>query len=291
MFLSRIGARENIYDDRNASQLLMQSKEFGDPNVLGGGFTGRPWEAYPMGSLRSTVPMSIPKIPRSDWAAMIEERERNGALLSGLFRHLKLPILNQRRRPYCWAFGAVGAHMMARGKAGLKMIHFSTSSIAARIKNGRDEGGWAGEAIEGWLKFGEIYEHRDWPEDDRNLSRLRQMTEPQRRAAATHLPDEFMELRAKDFDAVMTLLILGIPVTLGLLWWGHLVYAIDPVVIGRGRFGVRIVNSWGSNWEDGGMSVLAESKATPDEAYGVRVATASDASSGDMQSLNQSLAL
>ena len=279
MFLSQISRKETVYDDNNSHLLLQQSRHFGEPGKFGGGFSGRPWDLRPLGSLRGTIPMSIPKTPRSDWAGIIEEREKSGARLSDLFKLMKVPILNQSRRPYCWCFGTVGAFMMARAKAGLKTIHFSASSVAARIKNGRDEGGWAGEAIEGWLKFGGIYEHKDWPEADNSLSYLNKMNEQQRRAAATHLPSEFMEIPKKDFDAVMTLLLHGIPVTLGLLWWEHLVYAIDPVVLGNGQFGVRIVNSWGWDWEDGGMSVLAESKATPDEAFGCRVATASDETS------------
>jgi len=283
MFLSQISHRETVFDDNNARLLVEQTRSFGTPGKLGCGLIERPWQLRPLGSLNGAAPMSVPKIPRSDWAEIIESRERNGARLSDLFKLLRMPILNQGQRPYCWFFGTLGAYMMARGKAGLNTIHFSASSVAARIKNGRDQGGWAGEAIEGWLKFGEIYEHKDWPEDDNSLSRLRQMTEPQRRAAATHLPAEYMEIRAKDFDAVMTLLLMGIPVTLGLLWWGHLVYAIDPVVLANGRFGVRIVNSWGSGWEDGGMSILAESKATPDEAYGVRIATASNESPNTIQ--------
>ncbi|WP_417459169.1 hypothetical protein [Kordiimonas sp.] len=276
MFVSKIRRNETVWDDNNFRKLVDTTHADGR---LGTGFSGRPWNERPLGSLRgvNSIASDLQKIPRSQWAELIQQREQNGALLSQLHRKMKVPVLNQASNGYCWMFGLVGAYMMARAKAGLPTIHFSAASIAARIKNGRNEGGWAGEGIEGWQKFGEIYEHKDWPEESRSLSHLSRFDEPTKRAAATHSIAEYTELPEFDFDWLMTYLILGIPCTMGLLWWGHLVYALDPVILSNGKFGVRIMNSWTERWEDGGTSVLAESKARPDESFAVRVASASTA--------------
>ncbi len=68
----------------------------------------------------------------------------------------------------------------------------------------------------------------------------------------------------------MTLLLLGFPVTMGLVWWGHLVCGVDPVVIERDRFGILIVNSWDYTWEDGGFAVLDENKSIAHEQIAIR---------------------
>jgi hypothetical protein len=54
-------------------------------------------------------------------------------------------------------------------------------------------------------------------------------------------------------------------VTLGLMWWGHLVYGCKAVKIDRNNYGIKIANSWGGNWEKNGCAVLSESKATAHE--------------------------
>jgi hypothetical protein len=183
--------------------------------------------------------------------------------------HAGVPILNQGRRPYCWAYGTVGAMMTGYAASGLPVPHLSATSLAAKIKNYRDVGGWAGEAIRGNQTHGvSTIEH--WPEAalDRRYD-----TPAQRANAALHRATEWAELPKKNFDAVATALLRGFSVTLGLLWWGHLVYATKLVVISRNRYGVLIRNSWGSNWETGGKAVLEESRATPDEAFIVRSVT------------------
>ena len=51
---------------------------------------------------------------------------------------------------------------------------------------------------------------------------------------------------------------------MGLNWWGHLVYAIK--VTSRG---ILIANSWGLNWGEQGLSVLAWSKSVAFEQIAV----------------------
>lgn len=275
-FASKVTLREVIISDDNARRF----RRYGAGNdTFGTGYVPRDYAKHPLG-YHSPI-ASIERIPRSEWPRMIKQREERGMLLSKRHRDARLPILNQGRNGYCWAFGGIGAFMLQRELQGLKPIHFSASSIAAQIKGGRDQGGWFGEVVENWNKPYHLYEHADFPEQSRDLNRLPR-TEEKKRAAASHGVAEWEELPSQDFDMVMTYLLLGIPVTLGLIWWGHLVYAVDPILLGNGSFGLRIANSWGNNWSDGGFGILTESKATPHEAWAIRSVQISNASTYDM---------
>ena len=59
-----------------------------------------------------------------------------------------------------------------------------------------------------------------------------------------------------------------------------MIYGLDPVHISGNRFGVRIMNSWGSRWKNKGMDVLAESKARAFEQFAIFDPTASEARGG-----------
>lgn len=231
------------------------------------GFKARDWNAKPFGSYANAL--SMPIIPRDEWDERIEELERTGSLLTDIERHRKVPVLDQMKTNYCWCFAVVAA-MMARAAAqGVDVPDLSAASAAAKIKNYQNVGGWGGEAIEGIGKYG-VSTLDLWPNATIDP---RYDTHEQQLNAKQHLVAEFEELPPKDFDAVMTCLLMGFPVPAGLLWWGHLVCFMDPVIIKPGEYGVRFKNSWGASWEKSGHAILTESKATPDEANCVRTVT------------------
>ena len=168
----------------------------------------------------------------------------------------------------CWAFGVVGAWMVSRAMAGLPTVHFSAASIAAQVKNYRDQGGWGMQAVDGFKKYG-IYKNDDWPEQSRDRKWLRQMSEEQKREADKQDIAEFVELPSQSFDHLASCLLQNIPCSMALMWWGHLVYGLDLVHLGNNRFGILIANSWTPNWENNGMTVLRENKATAHEQIAV----------------------
>lgn len=258
-FTSHLGAMP-VFDDRNAGELITSINQ--DPNL--GGYVERDFDLHPFGSICPAFEGNT--IPRSEWTERIEELERKEATLEHLLEYVRMPILTQEQLPYCWCYGFVGAKMASYAVAGEDVPHLSATSLAAKIKNYRKEGGWAGEAIEGDKKFG-TSTIKFWPEAvlDRRYD-----TPEQRENAKLYTVSEYLELPSQSFDAVMTKLIEGKPVTLGLLWWGHLVFATRPVVLGRDRYGVVIRNSWRESWGNKGRAVLEESKATPHEAFEVR---------------------
>lgn len=264
----------NIYDDEDTIELINQATAVdgysrahllsSDPDYsVTGPYSGRDYGQNPFGSLDWNS-FSMPVIPRSDWPELI--KEGNAREVFGIHHHKKnkVPILDQKRTNYCWMNGPVGAIMNTRVKVGLPNINLSSASAAAPGKNYRNVGGWGGEAIDYINKYG-LAPHSQWP----NAAIDRNYYSPTRAIAKHFGIGDWIELRAKNFDQLMTCLLMGWEVAVGYMWWGHLVFLNAPVQIGRNEFGAICVNSWGERWENGGMTVLAENKATPDEANAI----------------------
>jgi hypothetical protein len=256
-----------IIDDSNYTAVVGDG--YVDGQQMGRGYVARDYSANPFGSYAPTFNSST-LIPRSEWADRIQHQEETKSTLTHLHAHYKLPVLNQKRTNFCWCFGVVGAISVARAKAGLSTEHLSAAATAARIKNYANVGGWGGQALEGIEKWGvPTIEH--WPEAviDRRYDTPAMRADSERRKIL-----EWTELPEQSFDALVTQLLLGIPTSMALMWWGHLVFGLRAVVIERGHFGVEIMNSWDKTWGNGGKSILAENKATPHEAISVRAVSA-----------------
>lgn len=227
------------------------------------GYTGRNYDRHPFGSMPWRN-MPIRTIPRSEWKDRIEEGNAKKLFAFHHNARAKVPILNQRQTNYCWINAVVGAIMAVRAQSGLPTVNLSSASAGAPGKNYRNVGGWTGEAI-GYIQEYGLVPHELWPNDAIQRSYFRET-----RDVAKHFGvGQWWELRPKSFDEVMTCCLLGLPVAVGLLWWGHAVYYSAPVAIGANEFGVICDNSWGERWEEQGRVVLAESKATPDEANAI----------------------
>ena len=262
---------ETVIDDRNFENFLRDNAN--GPR----GYSGRDFAANPLGSYANTF--ALPIIPRSEWDDRIESLEKNRSLLSDIDRYHRVLMLDQMRTNYCWCFGVVGGIMTRMAAMGLSVPRLSAASAAAKIKNYQNVGGWGGEAIEGIRKYG-VSTLDLWPNATIDP---KYDTHEQQLNAKMHGAVEFEELNPKDFDQLMTCLLMGMPVPIGLLWWGHLVCAMDPVVISPGVYGVRIKNSWGTKWEKEGFAILSESKATPDEANVIRTTKLVDANGVELQ--------
>lgn len=263
-FTSDLGGSK-VIDDSNADAYVRQVVDPNEP--FEGGFVERDYSKFLM-----TNPFSRPIIPRSDWDAIINEREERKLTLTDLHAARSIPVLNQGSLPYCWAYGTVGAMMVSYAQQGDHIPQLSATSVAAKIKGYRKQGGWAMEAIEGIERYG-VSTFDFWPES--SLS-SRHDTAEQRENAKLHKVSPMIgyeELPSGNFDALVSALLYGHPATMGLMWWGHLVFGLRPVIIERGSYGVEIMNSWGGRWENGGKAVLREDKATAQEQVLIRNVT------------------
>lgn len=265
-FSSNIG-RCPVIDDSNAHEFIGESA----PNGGICSYAPRDYERQPEGSVPFTGPLDMPNIARDEWKDRIEYMEQTESRLSDAFKRGGVPVLNQGRTNYCWINGVVHAVMLRRYLDGQPMQSLSPASAGAKIKNYRNVGGWGAQAIEGISKYG-LAPVELWPANAIDRSHD---TDQTRRTAAKYKVDEWYELRSNDFDQMASCLLRGMPVPIGLNWWRHLVCALDLVVLDNGEFGTMIINSWGTNWGDGGFGVLTERKSTAYEQNAVRTITVS----------------
>jgi hypothetical protein len=245
------------YSVIDSSSYLRYADDSGTKDLRG--YEGRNYSKHPFGSLPfGAIPFKT--IPRSEWRDRIAEGHAKKTFPIYHQLRKKVPIKNQRRTPFCWINSVTGAIQSIRAVAGWDTIALSSASAGAPGKNYRSEGGWTGEAIGYIQKYGLVPEDQ-WPNDAIDKSYFRGTRE----VAELYGIGQWFELRAKNFDEVMTCLLMNYPVPVGLLWWGHSIFYSAPVYE-SGAYGVIGDNSWGPEWENEGRTVLMEDKATPDEA-------------------------
>lgn len=260
-FLSRLRPGEMIIDDTNYQKLV---EDADSSTECGRGYEARDW-----GVEGVAAPFSMPTIPRDRWPEMIKEREQRGQLLSKICDEQGIESLYQEMTYYCWVNAVITAMETIRAANGLPYVKLSPASAGAPVKGFRNVGGWGSEAL-AYIVANGVCPVSVWPA---NAIDKRYYTAANRELAKNYRVPEWYDLRDRSFDQLMTCLLLGWPVPIGLLWWGHEVCAMDPVMIGANRFGARIRNSWGGSWGDNGFAILEESKATPDDAVAPRMVT------------------
>lgn len=165
-------------------------------------------------------------------------------------------ILSQGSWGYCWMFGTVGGVQCAYAQQGVVSPHLNAHYPAWLGKSGRNQGGWAGEALGYIERFG-IPEYGVFA--GKPTSRAAFDRQEVKENAAKHKAIEFAELPRNDYDALASVLLDPIdprPVTMGLNWWGHLIVALQWV-----PEGILIANSWGTSWGKDGFGVLSPSKS------------------------------
>lgn len=256
-FTSALYPNEPLIDDANAGQFAAP------PPGQGRGRIGRDYAKQPFGGLSFAKPFDDAwLIPRSEWPALIEEKERRKNRISDHLLNAGIPSLDQNGLPYCWGHGPTTAIIAIRCMAGDPYVLLSATSVCAPVKNFRKVGGWGGEALEWIIEHG-IADVDHWPLNKVDRQYFNDATKAN---ALTHRVTEWVELRPNNFDQMMSLLLRNIPVAVGYNWWSHEVCGCDPVMLGANRFAARIRNSWTDSYGSKGFAVLEERKATPSDA-------------------------
>lgn len=263
-FQSNIGGCP-IIDDDNADEFIAPVV---DGEVAMRGMMPRDWDREPFGSLGFAAPFALPRIDRSEWDERIRDREANRSTVKAMSDQAGLKVKNQQQTNYCWINAPVHTVEVARVAAGQVYVELSPASCGAKIKNFRNVGGWGTEGVR-WIAEHGCVPSSIWPNNAIDKKYDTAASDAER---AKYRIVEWWELKPRNFDETATCLLLGIPVCVGLNWWGHEVTLIDLVKLdGTGRYGALIDNSWGTSWGDNGRGVLTESKATPDDAIAPRV--------------------
>jgi hypothetical protein len=249
----------NLRNLRTGNTLPIISESFA-PDIPAGegyGYVPRDYNQIPLGSLPYTTAFDIPVIPSSDWPALLEAQEASRARMSDLRAFHNLKSSNQNPLPYCWIHGCVNPMRLLRAQQGQPYSDLEPTSAGALIKNFRSVGGNTPESVRHLAEKG-VTTTEFWPRNrlDRSLN-----TEESRKNAYAHRLLEWWELRPNNFDQLATCLLLGFAPTIGLMWWSHMIVALDLVRLGRNEYGVRIWNSWGDGYGENGEAVLPESKS------------------------------
>ena len=249
-------------------------KEDMNPEGFGKGYVGRDYGAEPLGFARPQFPQEF-YVPSNEWIERIEDLDANKAQVIDHRWERGFKSLDQGSTNYCWCAGPTGGYHYLRAMAGLPHVDMSTAAVAAVVKNYRNVGAWAGDALQYMEKYGSVPQSL-WPQAaiDRKYD-----TDQVRRTRDQYKVLESFDLPDKSFHALVSSLLRGFPTTVGYQYWSHLVLAVGLTVHGsdpESDVGVIIQNSWSDNWKDRGTAVLMREKATPDEAIAMRQVTPSE---------------
>ena len=258
---------DDDYEVKNRDSLMLPARGY-DPSTVDRSIYGM-----------MAPPAEIPLIPRSEWSERIKEKEATKSRISDILRGANIPSTDQNGFGYCWSFSTTGCIQALRAFNNQPFIPLNGCSIAATIKQGRDEGGWCGLSCRFAMEHG-IAPMGTGPGQWPALSRKYQTLEPACREemAKFKVSESWIDLTRADYDQEMTFdqviscLLCNIPVALDYNWWGHSVMGCDAVEVSKNSFGIRPRNSWTDNYGDKGFFVLQGSKAIPDNAVGFRVA-------------------
>lgn len=255
---------------------------FVDGEHKGRGGVPRDFIKYPREMFQP--PTELKLTPKSDWSAIIKEKEALNARLSDVRLNAlpgggMIPGLDQGQVGYCWAHSTTHTVMLDRMMRNERYVPLSAYSVAATIKKGADQGGWCGLSAQFGREKGFASQEK-WPQGDRNYSKYINDPSVVADMAKYRIIEDWVDLTKPvylqnlSFDIVATLLLSDIPCAVDFNWWGHSVCALDLVEVEAGSFGIRIWNSWGDKWSDRGMGVLRGTQAIPDGAIATRVTLA-----------------
>jgi hypothetical protein len=210
------------------------------------------------------------RYPRSDWKELMHLQEKHQSSPWHAWKSAGVEVKDQKSSSWCWCFGTVGAIQNRYAQQGMGDTRLSAASVAGPVMNyDKDRGGWGQYAVEHIQEHG-IATQSTWPE----LSVSRKLAGSQKVINDRFQHDicGFEMFDAHDLDAVVSALICPInpvPVTLGLLYWGHLVYA-NRATFTDNEITLWAVNSWGPTWNGNGtVKLVGKGKCSPDESIAI----------------------
>lgn len=262
-FSSQLFPGEVVYDDSLAMPEPPPGKERGLD------LSQRPREGYAYPELATPFPSEL-LIPRSEWQARIQEMEERKTRLSDLVKQSGLPCKDQGSTNYCWINAPTYCTEVIRVLQNQQMVILSPASAGAQIKNYRNVGGWGKEGLL-WIIDKGLVPVEKWPANAINRTYA---TDENKQLALDYRVAEWFELRPRNLEEQVSILMRRIPLAVGQNHWSHEVTHEDPIWL-DGTIAIRFRNSWGMGWGNQGYSVQQGSKMYADDAVAPRVALAS----------------
>jgi len=257
---------------RSAKMIVIDESNYLDfatgelsPAGFSRGFVPRDYSEYPEGFY---APVSaLPLIPESEWPERIEAAHEQKTFAMYHRDLSNFSVLDQDGTNYCWANAPVAMVHHLRAQQGLPHVPLSPASVAAPIKNYRNQGGWGSEALE-YIREHGIAPQSLWPANA--ISRKYDTPECRAERVKYLATEVFEELPNRSYEHLVTMLLLGYSVAVGYNWWHHEVLAVGLA----SKDETIIDNSWTPDWGDNGRGILTRKKAVPDDAVVAREAAA-----------------
>jgi hypothetical protein len=269
------------------------------PEGMSRGYVERDLEKHPVGSLFGSMGTDefnkdVPLLSFEEIAERVEQNEKEKTRISDIRmigdNGKPIASLDQNGQGYCWAYSTCHGIMIRRAQMGLPYIRLSAHSLACKIKNFRDEGGWCGLSATNAIAdtgFGYV-PTKYWPE--KSMSRQYDTQANWEIAKKFTITEGFMDLqqpiygKTLTFQQTLSCLVAGIPVVGDFNHWAHSILLKDPV-LATDRYpladprtwGIRIWNSWRDAWGRLGTGILLGKKCIPDGAVAIRDVTYAEA--------------
>lgn len=221
-------------------------------------------------------PSSMLLVPESEYEARIKEQEEQQSSLEHVYLRAGWENLDQNGQGYCWAYSTGHCMQLLRSVRNEPYARLNPHSVAAIVKNGRDEGGWCGLSAQ-FLREKGIASEDEWPVHSYSMRNA--TPEVVAAMARRRCTEDWVDLSRQVYDQNLTLaqldscLFAGHPCAVDFSWWSHSVCAVRVVKIEDGSYGRLILNSW-KGWGRRGLGVLRGSKAVPMGAVCLTVSTA-----------------
>jgi hypothetical protein len=256
------------------------------------GYEERDLDKHPVGSLFGSMGTEefnkdVPLLSFEEIAERVEQAEKDKSRISDI-RMIgdngnPIKSLDQNGQGYCWAYSTCHGMMLRRAQMGLPYVRLSAHSLACKVKNFRDEGGWCGLSATKAMEIGYV-PTKYWAE--KSMSRQNNTAANWEIAKGFRLTEGFMDLqqpvygKTLTFQQVLSCAVSGVPVAVDYNHWSHSILGMDPV-LATDRFplndprtwGFRIWNSWRDQWGRLGTGILLGNKAIPNGAVAIRDVT------------------
>lgn len=198
-------------------------------------------------------------IPKSEWQAIIQDRQRFKATMKEFLLSQGVKVLNQQMTNYCWCNAPTFSVMVVRAKANQKNVRLSPASVGGPLTSYRNVGGWGKDALQRISDVGVVPQDL-WPAND--ISRRYDTPATWAAAKKYRIPRWIV---CVTLEQVISCVLRGYPVPVGYNWWGHEVCAVD-VNWRDGEPTLIIANSWDDTWGDQGYGELQGRRMIPDDA-------------------------
>ena len=196
--------------------------------------------------------------------------------MSDLIKAAKIPSKDQDGLGYCWVYASTATVETCRAIQGQAYVSLSPESVGGPLTGWRNQGGNGIDALDQLTKVGACANSFMDAPNSLHSSRWKKGWE----ADCANHKITVSWTSISSFDEVITALLLRLPVSIGLDWWGHQVLLTDPAILPGGGYGVVMRNSWGEDWPTqgaGGWSTLTEKKSQPDGTFAAINVTELDA--------------